>query len=346
VEESAARPARSRRPPRRPQRQQIVLRRALALGAGLILLILIVVGVKGCLDARKNRALSDYSGDVSQIVQETQQTSKTFFAKLSDPSDLSVTEFVEQVNADRSAIDSYQARIDGLDAPGEMGQAQSALELTYALRAGAMNEIADEASTALGDVGAEKATEKIARQMKKLLASDVLYSTVVRPEIKRVLAENGIEGEDPPESVFLPDETKWLEQDAVDSALGSVDGSVSSEETEGVHGVGLSGVTVNGTELSTESTTEVVLEEETPEVEVTIENQGESTENGIPDTISYGTGSTEGTIDSIEPLETNSVSIPLVPAPSGETTLEIVVDSVPGEETTENNEASYTVLFK
>src|SRR5215203_2340509 len=76
VEDSAARPARSRRPPRRPQRQQIVLRRALALGAGLIVLILIVIGVKGCLDARKNRALSDYSGDVTQIVEETKQTSK------------------------------------------------------------------------------------------------------------------------------------------------------------------------------------------------------------------------------------------------------------------------------
>ncbi|HEY5976992.1 MAG TPA: CARDB domain-containing protein [Solirubrobacterales bacterium] len=346
MEESAARPARSRRPPRRPQRQQIVLRRALALGAGLIVLILIVIGVKGCLDARKNRALSDYSGDVTQIVEETKQTSKVFFAKLSDPNELSVTEFINEVNADRSAVDGYQARIDGLDAPGEMGQAQSALELTYDLRASAMNEIADEVDTALGEVGAEKATEKIAQQMEKLMASDVLYSTVVRPEIKRVLSDNGIEGEDPPESVFLPDETKWLEDGAVDSALSSVDGSGTGTETEGIHGLGLSGVTVNGVELSSESTTEVSLEEETPEVEVTVENQGESTENGIAVSISYGTGSTEGTIDSIAPLETSSVSIPLVPAPSGETTLEVVVDSVPGEETTENNEASYTVLFQ
>src|SRR3954451_22899990 len=93
VEESAARPARRRRPPRRPQRQQIVLRRALALGAGLVVLILIVIGVKGCLDARKNRALSDYAGDVTQIVKETQQTSNNFFAKLEDPGELSVTDF-------------------------------------------------------------------------------------------------------------------------------------------------------------------------------------------------------------------------------------------------------------
>ena len=82
MEDSAARPApRRRRPPRRPERQQIVLRRALALGAGLVVLILIVLGVKGCLDARAHRALSDYARSVTQIVEETKRTSKGFFGK-------------------------------------------------------------------------------------------------------------------------------------------------------------------------------------------------------------------------------------------------------------------------
>jgi hypothetical protein len=130
------------------------------------------------------------------------------------------------------------------------------------------------------------------------------------------------------------------------SVVTAVDGSGSGEETEGIHGVGLSSVTLNGNELSTESTTEVTLEEETPEVEVTVENQGESTENGITVSVKYGTGSTEDTISSIEPLETGSVAIPLVPAPTGEITLEVVVDAVPGEETTENNEAAYSVLLR
>ena len=123
-----------------------------------------------------------------------------------------MTDFVEEVNADRSAMDSYASRVDGLSAPGDMGKAQSALELVYDLRSGAMDEIADEMSTALGDVGAEKATAVIANQMQKFLASDVLYASVVRPEIDRVLADNGIEGDDVPESVFLPEGTKWLEE--------------------------------------------------------------------------------------------------------------------------------------
>ena len=106
-----------------------MLRRALALGGGLVLLILIVLGIKGCLDARANRELSDYARNVTQIVEETQQTSKSFFELLEDPGSSSVTDFVEQVNADRSAVDAYATRIDDLSAPGDMSRAQSNLEL-------------------------------------------------------------------------------------------------------------------------------------------------------------------------------------------------------------------------
>jgi hypothetical protein len=345
VEDSATRPGRRRRPNRRPERQQIILRRALALGAGLLILILIVLGVKGCLNARKHRALSDYARNVTQVVEETDGTSKAFFGKLSDPGELSVTEFVAEVNAERSAMDSQVSRVDGLGAPGDMGHAQSALELTYDLRGSAMTEISEQISTALGDVGSEKATSAIARQMEKLLASDVIYATVVRPEIDRVLADNGIEGDDVPESVFLPDETKWLDETTVSSALSSVSGATGGE-TSGVHGLGLLGTSINGTELVADATT-AVSSEETPEVEVEVGNQGESTENSVTVavTVSGGT-SLDQTLSSIGAGETQSVVIPLVPVPTGNVTLEVEVQSVPGEQITSNNEATYTVEFE
>jgi hypothetical protein len=348
VEDSAARPgaSRRRRPRRRPERQQIILRRALALGGGLLILILIVLGVKGCLNARKHRALSDYARNVTQIVEETKQTSKTFFGKLEEPGELSVTDFVNEVNADRSAMDNYVSRVNALDAPGDMGHAQTALELTYDLRGSGMTEIAEQISTALGDVGSEKAIAKIARQMRKFAASDVIYAAVVRPEIDRVLADNGIEGDEVPESVFLPDETKWLDEGTVASALSSVSGG-SSGETSGVHGLGLLGTSLNGTELTPESTTAVSLEGETPEVEVGVQNQGESTENSITVSVSVSGGaSVDQTLSSIGAGETQTVAVPLVPAPTGTTTLEVEVHSVPGEQVTSNNEASYTVEFE
>lgn len=322
-----------------------MLRRGLALGGGLVVLILIVLGVKGCLDARAHRELSDYARNVSQIVQETEQTSKDFFGKLEDPGGLSVSEFTNDVNADRSAMDNYASRIDGLSAPGDMGNAQKSLELVYELRSSAMGVIADKMSTALGEAGAPKATAAIARQMQTLLAGDVLYEQVARPEINGVLENNGISDSDVPKSTFVPDGTKWLEEDAVAEALGAISGATGTT-TEGVHGLGLVGTSVNGTEL-VEGGEAIVSGEGTLEVEVQVQNQGESTENGVQVSVSVDGGNTlQGTIETVAAGEISSVSIPLTPAPTGTVSLEVEVEAVPGEQVTENNEASYTVAVE
>ncbi|HEX7278414.1 MAG TPA: CARDB domain-containing protein [Solirubrobacterales bacterium] len=340
---TSGRPPRRERSKRRPERQQIMLRRALALGGGLILLILLVLGVKGCLDARANRELSDYARDVAQIVEETQQTSKSFFGKLDDPGNLSVTDFTDQVNADRSALDTYATRIDDLSTPGDMSRAQSNLELSYQLRARAMEEIAAKMPTALGDAGAEKAMAGIAKQMQKLLAADVIYEQVVRPEVDGVLAANGISDSDLPKSTFLADE-KWLDESTVSDALGEISGATGAA-TPGVHGTELAGVSVNESELI-EGAPVSVSGEEGVEVEVSVVNQGESAESGITVAVTVEGNTIEGEISEIEVGETGTVSIPLTPAPSGEVTLEVEVEPLPGEELTENNEATYTLLVE
>lgn len=324
-----------------------MLRRLLALGAALVVLILIVLGVKGCLDARARGALSDYSRNVEQIVNETNQTSKDFFDKLEDPGNLSVTEFTTEVDADRSAMVNYLTRVEGLGAPGEMSRAQKSLELVYVLRAAAMEEIAKKMPTALGEAGAAKATAGIARQMQKLLAADIVYETVTRPEINGKLADNGIEGDDVPKSTFLPDGTKWLDEGEVKSALGKVNGATTEVTTGGVHGLGLLGVRIGETELVAEAPNTVVTEGTlTPEVEVEVQNQGESTENGITVVVIADGKETTQEIASIEAGSTGTAVVPLTPAPEGETTLEVEAEPVAGEQVTENNEATYTVNFE
>ena len=252
----ASRPGRRPRPPRRPERQQILLRRGLALGAGLLILILLVLGVRGCLNARKDRALSDYARNVTQIVDETDQTSKSFFDKLSDPGSLSVTEFVAEVNADRSAMDNYVAPGRRARHPGDMGNAQSALELVYELRGSAMTEIADKVSTALGDVGSEKAIAAIAKQMELLRRAT--SSTPPSPGLKSTASSptTGSRADDVPKSVFVPDgPSGWTKRSQRRARLGQrLD---RRGETPGVHGLGLLGTSVNGTELVAEGRTAV-----------------------------------------------------------------------------------------
>jgi subtilase family serine protease len=124
-----------------------------------------------------------------------------------------------------------------------------------------------------------------------------------------------------------------------------VTGSSGGEPSPGVHGLGLLGTSIGGTELSPESTTSVVTEG-TPEVEVLVQNQGESTENGVTVVVTANGKETTQEIPTLEVGAEETAVVPLTPAPEGETTLEVEVEPVPGEEVATNNEATYTVIFE
>jgi hypothetical protein len=240
---------------------------------------------------------------------------------------------------------NYKTRVEALSAPGELSSAQKSLELVYTLRAAAMEKIADKMRTALGEAGAARATAAIANQMQTLLAADVIYESVTRPEINGKLADEGIDGSDVPKSTFVPGGTQWLEESEVEKALGSVSGSSGGEASPGVHGLGLVGTSIGESELSSESLTSVVTEG-TPEVEVTVQNQGESTENGVIVVVTANGKETTTEIPALEAAAEETAVVPLTPAPEGETKLEVKVEPVAGEQFTENNEATYTVNFE
>ncbi len=75
-------------------------------------------------------------------------------------------------------------------------------------------------------------------------------------------------------------------------------------------------------------------------------NQGGATETDVTVGVSVDGGtSLEAKIPEIAAGSTGTATIPLTPAPTGEVTLDVSVDAVPGEQFTTNNEASYTVSF-
>ena len=86
--------------------------------------------------------------------------------------------------------------------------------------------------------------------------------------------------------------------------------------------------------------------EGTPEVEVEVQNQGESTENGVTVSVTAGGNTLRESISTIPAGETASATIALTPAPKGTVNLEVDVEPVPGEQVADNNKASYTVEFE
>ena len=73
----------------------------------------------------------------------------------------------------------------------------------------------------------------------------------------------------------------------------------------------------------------------------------EKTENGVPVAVSVDGGNTlEGTVEQVAAGEIGTTTITLTPTPEGEATIEVKAGPVPGENITENNEATYVVVFE
>ena len=101
----------------------VMVRRRIAAGVGVVLLIVIVLLVNGCLNSQKAQALKEYAHNVSAIANESdQQVSRPLFAALTDASAKSALDVEEQVNQLRLEAQKQASRAKGLSVPGRNGR--------------------------------------------------------------------------------------------------------------------------------------------------------------------------------------------------------------------------------
>ncbi len=339
-------PGKARREMDPEERKRLLIRRGVALGVGILVLLLLVLGVRSCLDARKNRSLEAYAGDVAQLTDETNALGQSMFEMLDDPGELSVTEFTGEIETDRNAMDGFLSRVEKLGVPDDMKAAQQDLLLTYQLRSSAMGEIATAMPTALGDEGSEQAITNIAGQIQALVAADVIYNRVARHKVDAEIVAAGASAPELQRSTFVPRPTFWSDPANVEDALAGVSGAPREADDDAIHGTGIASVAIGGVALDS-SVANTVAAGTDPTVEVSVQNQGGAEETDITVSVSVdGGGTVEETISSIAIGETQVVSLTLDPAPVGEVAIEVSVAPVPGEGLTDNNEDSYTVTFE
>jgi hypothetical protein len=331
----------------------VARRRAIGIAGGVIAVILGALLVRGCLDARQERAFQDYVQEVSSLVAESGQESEALFELLEDPRDLGAVDVQNSLNGLSVDAQRLVERAGGADPPGELSEAQERVVQTLELRRDGLGGIAQDIPAALGDEQREEAIESIASQMQSFLASDVIYTRQAVPRIEEALDEEELTGEvDPiPEGQFLPD-LDWLQADTVRAAVDQIRLSGGdAQATPGLHGNGLAGVTVQPSgQALTEGTTTEISGTEDLAFDVQVQNQGANDEEGITVTVEIGTDEPivlEGSLEAIAAGTTETVSVPVEePPPTGEELeLSVQIEPVPGEEVTDNNEASYGVLF-
>jgi hypothetical protein len=324
-------------------------RRLIALGIGVLVIILLLLAVKGCLNARKQRGFENYASDLSAIVVNSQQLSTEFFKRLTEPPNNTDEQQLEaQISTDRGTAETLLRRLQDLDAPDELSEQQTELIESFELRADGLANIAENIPSALSATDARStAVDNIVADMKAFLASDVLFARA-QGAINSELKDQDV-GTQIPASVFLPDPIdRWLDTNQVASTLNAF----ASGTGTGIHGLGLLSTEINKTTLTAGADNSVALGNDPPTLKVQVENQGDNAETGV--TVSYRlTGGAvpfegQGSIDKLDSGGNTTVSIKLDDVPEANTpmTLEINVLPVPGEENASNNTATYTVTFQ
>jgi hypothetical protein len=361
LDESDDPPRRSaaRRAPRRASgpgdRNQLMVRRAIAVGGAVLVLILLVVAVKSCRSAAKEQAFKDYNRDVGAFVQESEDQSKQLF-QLLDNGGQSPVELQNSVNGYASEAAQLVDRAKGTDHPGELDGAQRYLIETLEFRRDGLKGIADQLPQALGDRG-EEATQSIAAQMQNFLTSDVIYSQRFYPKLQEGLKSEGLLGsEKPPRSSFLAD-VEWLVPATVADRIGRIGsggsgGGSSGPVAPGLHGTGLGTVTIQpgGQALSEGGATQIKAAPNLS-LDVQVANQGENDEKNVTVKVSIrGAGKAielEEKIPTIAAGQTKTVSVPLSSTPpAGQpVTIRVEVSAVPGEKKTDNNKGSFPAIF-
>ncbi len=328
-----------------------MVRRRIAAGVGVVVLIVVVLLINGCLKSGKEEALKTYNREAGQLVQESdQQVSGPLFKELASASGESPLNVETQVNQLRGQAQSQAAHAKSLSVPGEMEAAQRNLTLVLDLRAEALAKIANLLRTALGGQGKQASTE-IAGAMEMFLASDVVYSQRVAPLIQQALAAGGIQGQSTASTQFLPN-LGWLEPSTVEQRLtGKSSGSAqSSQVAPGTHGSALTGVSVGSTTLEVEPTLNHVNAGSNPTFTVAVEDSGSNPETDVAVEVSVSAGGKTykavKAIPKTEPGVTSKVNVPVEGVPlEAAARVTVYVRPVPGETNLENNKGTFLAVF-
>lgn len=365
--ETASRPrARAPRQPRRPQPRRaqhgedphgldqhtLMMRRRVAAGVGVVLLIVIVLVVNGCLKNQQKQSLETYNRDVSRIAQESeQQVSKPFFSELADANSKSALDVENQLDQLHIQAQTQASAAKGLSVPGAMTGAQRDLLLALDFRAEGVAKVASLVRTALGGQ-AKQASTQIAGEMEIFLASDVIYSQRVAPLIQQTLASNGIQGQSTSPSRFLPN-IGWLEPTTVYARLtGQPAGSsASGGVAPGHHGSLLKSVSVGAKTLEAEPALNHISGGGSPTFTVMVENDGEFPETDVKVDLNVTAGGKQlkasHVIDTTEPKKTVNAEIPIsgIP-PNVASKIEVQIEPVPGETNHEGTKGTFLGIFE
>jgi hypothetical protein len=343
-----------RRPP--SEQQVILVRRAVAGVAILVVIIVLAIGVHSCQVSSRNSALRSYNTSVGSLIQRSDSTGSQLFGELTSASSKSsnISSLQQELFSTSQSAASELEEAESLSPPSQVSTAQQNFVLALSLRHSGIADIANRIQQALNKSTATDAIQSIATDMQEFLASDVVYTTQTAPQIAAALHAADIAvgqgGETIQPTSFLPD-LGWLTPSYVAGKLGASLPSTGATGTcPSVCGSALNSVSVGGVPLSTGGGNTIPASP-TPTFTANFTNTGQNPESAVTVQVSVTTSSgTTITASKVQPTtqagQTYNLQIPLSKAPAtGSAQVTVTVEKVAGETNLANNSLQFPVTF-
>ncbi|HEX9349885.1 MAG TPA: hypothetical protein VF877_01295 [Gaiellaceae bacterium] len=337
------------RPPARPPTGLTPLLRLVGLiSFAILIVLLLVLWVNGCREDQRKNSYKNYVEKVSDVATQSDGLGRQFNSLLTTRG--TKESAVEQELTGLAERQSQlAARARDLDPPGHLRAQHDYVIEAFDLRVNGLNGMAAAFKSTASSKNATSAGGALARQMQRLVASDVIWADFFKEPTKDELRRLSITGVDVPDSIFVlnPDNATTGSMKQVWQRIhgASTGGSCSPRGTMIVSVTALP----DNKELTSELNT--IKQSTDLAFAVKVENSGCAQEVRIPVriTIQQSPQPLTGrkTIDLINPQEEKTVVFRDLGLPKfdQQTSLTVEVEPVPNEAKTDNNTASYPVQF-
>ena len=339
------RPRLPKRPPTPPGGPRLYRLGVLIAGAILLAVIFILV-INNCRGDQKQAAYEGYIEDAGTVATESAELGAQLNERLTTPGIR-----LEALRADVEGLQEQQEQIlrrsQDLSPPGPLVEQQEALVETMQFRVNGLTGLARGLQLVAQTDDPQESGRNLANQAQRLVASDVVYADAFRAASESVLEQQGVTNVPVPASVFVQNPefgspTFWTQ---------TVQRLTQGPEAGGLRGNGIVGVRVQpgGQEL-VRGEDNTVEQSADLAFEVLVENSGESQETQVKVILIIRQDPQirkEQVIDVINPQETKTVRFTGFDTLqfSTQTTLQVQVEPVQGEQNTNNNTVEYPIIF-
>lgn len=329
------------------------LARVLLILVAVVVLVLITsLGIRGCLNSKKQSEFREYFDNVGQIVAQSDEIGNQLSTMFQNP-DESVRQGLEAKLAEyQSTQDQLVAKASAIDPPDQFKKENEWFVASMQIRSRGLNGLQPAILNALESKNNTAVAAQISHEMLILLSGDVVYEEFFVKPSQAVLEEEGITDIKVPTAKFFDNPELASQQTAV-LVLEKLKGGTT--QVTGLHGVSLNSVKAQPGGMTLEAGSENRMKAaESLTFEVEVENQGESTETQVLVSLSLTAPGrpepqkVEGYIDAIGPGEFKTIELSGLAAEAGDepALLRAEAGPVPGEENTQNNVQEYSIIFE